>query len=87
MCVGGLRGKVLIAGGYRGGFFEKLLEVPPLLTGPMPASPKMDLLLAKAEPISDSGSTSVITLKKGDPPGQGPVQPALGDLALAGGLD
>ena len=33
---------------------------------PMPAGSKMDPLLAKAEPISDSGSASVITyLRKG----------------------
>jgi len=31
---------------------------------PMPASSKTDLLLAKAKPISDSGSASRITFKK-----------------------
>jgi len=31
------------------------------LTEPMPAGSRTDPLLAKAEPISDSGSTSVIT--------------------------
>ena len=35
---------------------------------------------AKEEAISFSGDIQ-------DPPGQGPVQPALGDPALAGGLD
>jgi len=41
-------------------------KLPPCLTEPMPASSKMDLLLAKAEPISDSGSASGITcLRRG----------------------
>ena len=41
-------------------------NLPPCLTEPMPASSKTDPLLGKAEPISDSGSTSVITcLRKG----------------------
>jgi len=31
----------------------------------MPVGSKTDLLLAKAEPISDSGSASVATLQKG----------------------
>jgi len=59
----GLCGKILVTGGYRSGFCENL---PPRLIKPMPAGSKMDLLLAKANPISDSGSTSVITyLRKG----------------------
>jgi len=42
---------------------EKLL---PCLIKPVPASSKMDLLLAKAKPISDSGSASGITyLRRG----------------------
>jgi len=59
----GLRGKVLVAGGYRGGFCEKL---PPCLIKPVPAGSKTDPPLPKAEPISDGGSASVITdLRKG----------------------
>ena len=53
----GLRGKVLVAEVYRGGFCEKL---PPSLIKPVLAGSKMDLLLAKAKPISNRGSTSVI---------------------------
>lgn len=37
-------------------FCEKLLESPPYLIEPMPAGSKTDLLLAKAEAISDGGS-------------------------------
>jgi len=36
-------------------------KLPPCLIEPVPASSKTDLLLAKAEPLSDSGSASVIT--------------------------
>jgi len=36
-------------------------KLPPCPIEPVPASSEMDLLLAKAEPISDSGSASVIT--------------------------
>ena len=54
--------KVLVAVGvYRCGFCNKLLEVSPLFERePIPARSKTDPLLAKAEPISDSGNTSVI---------------------------
>jgi len=59
----GLRGKVLIAGGYRGGFCEKL---PLCLIKPVLAGSKIDLLLAKAKPMSDGGSASVRTyLRRG----------------------
>jgi len=58
----GLRGKVLVAEVYRGGFCEKL---PPSLIKPVLAGSKMDLLLAKAKLIGDGGSASVITLRKG----------------------
>ena len=52
-------------GGYRGGFSEKLLEAYPVSpTEPIPAGSKMDPLLAKAEPISDSGNASVITYSR-----------------------
>ncbi|KAK4816053.1 hypothetical protein QYF61_011061 [Mycteria americana] len=41
-------------------------KLPLYPTEPMPAGSKMDLLLAKAEPISDGGSASVITyLRRG----------------------
>ena len=41
-------------------------KLPPCPIEPMPASSKTDPLLAEAEPISNSGSTSVITyLRKG----------------------
>ena len=41
-------------------------KLPLCLIGPMPAGSKMDPLLAKAEPISDSGSASGITdLRRG----------------------
>jgi len=41
-------------------------KLPPCLIRPVPASSKMDPPLAKARPISNSGSTSVITyLRKG----------------------
>jgi len=36
-------------------------KLPPCPTEPTPASSKMDLLLARAEPISDSSSASVRT--------------------------
>jgi len=59
----GLRGEVLVAGGYRGGFCEKLQEASTMSdkSGSM-----TDPLLAKVEPISDGGSASVITeLRRG----------------------
>ena len=41
-------------------------KLPLCLIEPMPAGSKMDLLLAKAKPISDSGSASGITyLRRG----------------------
>jgi len=59
----GLRGKVLVAGGYRAVFCEKL---PPCLIKPVPPDSKMDSLLANAKPVGDGGSTSVITyLRRG----------------------
>ena len=62
----GVRGKVWVAGGLRGGFCENLLEASPRAdranaTGSMTAPP-----LAKAEPISDGASASGITdLRRG----------------------
>ena len=41
-------------------------KLPPCLVEPVPAGSKTDLLLAKAKPISDGGSASVITyLRRG----------------------
>jgi len=41
-------------------------KLPPCLIEPVPASYKMDPPLAKAKPVSDSGSTSGITyLRRG----------------------
>jgi len=54
----GLSGKVLVAGGYRGGFCEKL---PPPLIKPVLAGSKTDPLLPKAKTISDGSRASVIT--------------------------
>lgn len=48
----GLHGKVLVAGGYSGGFSEKLQKFSLSLTEPMPAASKADPLLAKAGTIS-----------------------------------
>lgn len=50
--------------GYRGSFYEKFLEAPPVRspTESMPASSKMKPPLAKA--IRDSGSASGIRVKK-----------------------
>jgi len=40
-------------------------KLPPCLTEPVPASFKTDPPLAKDKPISNGGSASVITFKKG----------------------
>jgi len=60
--------------GYRGGFCEKLPEASLRSHRPMPVGSKTDLPLAKAEPMSNSGSTSWITdlrrKKKKTPCGQ-----------------
>jgi len=65
-CVVGLRGKVLVVGGYRGGFCEKLLEASPMPDKASASSSKTDSPLARAKPISDGGSASVITdLRRG----------------------
>jgi len=41
-------------------------KLPPCLTKPVPARAKLDPPLAKAKPMSDSGSASVITcLRRG----------------------
>jgi len=65
----GLHGKVLVAGGAIGVASEKLLRscenLLPYLIKPVPADSKTDLLLAKAKPISNGGSASVIYLRRG----------------------
>ncbi|RMC00441.1 hypothetical protein DUI87_23050 [Hirundo rustica rustica] len=47
-------------GGYKGGFCETLTEASPKSNGANASGSKMDTPLAKAEPISDSGSASRI---------------------------
>lgn len=42
-------------------------KLPPCLIEPMPAGSKTDPPMAKAEPISDDGSTSGITYLSGKP--------------------
>ena len=59
-----LHDKVLVAGFYTDGFYEKLREDSPLSDQPVPAGSKTDLLLAKAKPTGDSGSASVITYSR-----------------------
>jgi len=62
----GLCGKVLVAGGYRGGFCEKPREASPMPDKASASGSKTDTPLARAKPISDSGSASVITdLRRG----------------------
>lgn len=62
----GFHGKVLIVGSYGCRICEKLLEASSMSaeTEQMSADPKMDLLLDKAKPISNSGSISVIMYSK-----------------------
>ena len=60
--VSGLYGKVLAAEGAAGvASVRRDQELPPCQTEPVPASSKMDPLLAKAEPISEASGASVIT--------------------------
>lgn len=47
-------------GGYRGGLCEKLLETLPCPAELIPASSRMDLPLAKAEPINCGSNASAI---------------------------
>ena len=57
-----LHGKVLIAGRATGVASVRSCEkLPPCLIKPVPAGSKMDPPLAKAKPISNGGSTSMIT--------------------------
>jgi len=58
----GLRGKVLVVGGATGVASVRSSEkLPPCLIKPMPGGSKTEVLLAKAKPISEGGSASVIT--------------------------
>lgn len=63
--------------GCRAGFCAKRPKTAPGWTEAVPAGSKRDPPLAKAEPISDSGSTSVATfLRKGK---KNAVQQQLGE--------
>lgn len=44
-----------------GGFYEKLPEASPCLAEPIPGGSKMDMLLAKAEPVRNDSNASVLT--------------------------
>ena len=56
----GLHVDVLILGGAAGvASVRRYQELPPCLIESMPACSKMDLLLARAEPISNVGRASV----------------------------
>ena len=58
-----LCGKVLVAGGVTGvAPVRSCWKLPLCSREPIPAGSKTDPPLAKAEPISDSGNASVITL-------------------------
>jgi len=50
------------SGGATGmAFVRSCWKLTPCLMEPVPPGPKTDLLLAKAKPISNCGSTSVVT--------------------------
>jgi len=63
----GLHGKVLVVGGaIRVASVRSCQKLPLCLIKPVPAGSKRDPPLAKAEPISNSGSASVRTyLRRG----------------------
>lgn len=66
LCLLGFQGQVLIVGGYRGGFYEKLPSCP---MESMPAGSKTNPLLPKAKPISYDGAASGVTeLRRGGKP-------------------
>jgi len=69
----GLRGKVLVAeGAVWVASVISCEKLPPYLIKPVPAGSKTDPPLPKAKPISNGGSTSVITfLRKGRKKTQG----------------
>lgn len=54
-----LCGKVLVVGGYRGGFCQEK-QLPLCVMEPVPADPRTDLPLATAKPVSNSGCASVL---------------------------
>lgn len=54
--------EVLVERGLWGGFCEKL---PPFSKEPMPSDSRIDLLLAKAEPIKDGSTFGVTDLTRG----------------------
>jgi len=61
-----LHGKVFVAGSYRVGFCEKLLEASTMPNRANATGSKTDQLLAKAKPLSNVGSPSVMTyLRRG----------------------
>jgi len=58
----GVLGEDLVAGGTIGvASVRSCRKLPPCLIRPVPDGSKTDLLLPKAKPISDGGSTSGIT--------------------------
>lgn len=62
----GLHSKVLIVGGAVGMASVGIDQgLPPCQAEPVSDGFKINLLLPKAEPISDAGRTSAITFKKG----------------------
>jgi len=61
-----LRGKLLVGGAIGVASVRSCEKLPPCLIKPVLAGSKMDLPLAKAKPINDSGNASVITyLRRG----------------------
>ena len=64
----GLHGKVLVGGGAAGvASVRRCQKLPPCSVDPVPASSKKDPSVAKAEPISDAASISLITyLRRGN---------------------
>lgn len=69
-----LYGQVLVAGQATGvASVRSSQKLPPCLSKPIPASSKMNLMLAKAESISNDGSAPGITDLRGK--GAAPYQP------------
>jgi len=65
----GLHGKVFIVGGATGvGSVRSCQKLPPCPIEPVPAGPKTNPSLAKAEPSTDGGSTSgIVYLRRKKP--------------------
>lgn len=57
----GLCGKVLVVGRLQGWLLRETARSFPYVQETMPADLRVDPLLAKAEPISNGGSTSRVT--------------------------